>query len=200
LTPLAVAASAPQWVTYVTLAIACVGLLTGLGSLAVSYVNYRASGHRVTISGPGLLVGPSSLQDHWSGGAVVRNEGRGPVNVDELLVRAIGTNSGCPLQGVFSGLPISSRITNGEHLSVRLEGSQSAQWTLNMSMVLTDITGFLEMSEPTDRPFLQLGVLLGDGRRVFARQKFYPDRYSFDFDRSDPPKPTYELPPEEVDE
>lgn len=176
-------ASAPSWVTYLTLGIACVGLLTGLGSLAVSFVNYRMSGHRVSVTGPGILIGPGASQDHWSGGLIVRNEGRGPVSVDAVLVRAVGSASGKVLPGMGNGLAVfEERILHGARPVIRLEGNQSTAWTLNMSGICGDLMFFLLDAPREDRPYVQFGVLLGDGTRTWSKERFWGDKYLLDGD------------------
>jgi hypothetical protein len=166
--------AAPSWVTYMTLGIAAIGLVTGVGSLGVAYATFRAAGPRVTVAGPGILVASSSSKSNkvWTGGLTVRNRGQSPVNLDEVLLQAIGKDSRSVLGGFEFGLAITHRIVDPEESGLRLEGSQSQTWTLNLSASVEDVASVLEDTHEGLDPVIRLGVLLGNGEWVWSTQSF----------------------------
>jgi hypothetical protein len=162
------AATAPAWVTYTALAIACVGAATGLASLVLAIMNYMSLGHKVTVSSSSGFFECDESKRVISIGATVINSRRGAVDVTSFFIQPEQYGSSAPI--------FDSDIGAGPTLPTRLSGGSTQKWVVNIygatqrltyDRLLQGIT--YQSRDGADGNIVRLGVTLGDGSSVVAK-------------------------------
>jgi hypothetical protein len=151
---------APTSFQYFTLSVAIIAAMLSAGSLAVSFIAYRAGGPRVRVRA--LRLSPLSAEK-LEFVVKVTNSGRGPVDIEAFAVwaRLAGPSNIKPHEAV-----------KGETCPYRLEGMSAREWRIELS-------DSMRLPRDMNQHAVSLGLkpyrrarvvaVLGDGRVVKPR-------------------------------
>lgn len=153
-------ASSPTALDYVTLGIAAVGAITGLGALGATWAQFMLSGPRVKVTAGTAMPTVTQVFVYY---VSVENIGRMPVMVHGLGLE-LPNDAQVPL-----GVELARGRGRGPDLPRRIEPSDTESWYFDIETTLETLRG--ERFPTSVRAFAQSG-----SKRTYTKRKIDLDK------------------------